>query len=228
VQTLDNLNPFQSHLLNVTLADFLPSDCQPAHFSPNPPSRLRAPPANKPNALPQGHHLVYFAPRILEKDLLPDGTDTEHSPGAPFVRRLWAGGSLVFHPQTDYILRLSKHNTSSSAVCVEDITDVKVAGSQGKEKVFVEIRRRVRGIHARFDGRIEGDSRPIEECWDTLDPSKGPDGGIGMFALVEKRTLVFMRGKSEEEVKEDVEKQLRIVKRKSHLIAILPFIDCAP
>ncbi len=110
---------------------------------------------------------------------------------------------------------------------MEDITDVKVTGSEGKEKVFVEIRRRVRGIHARFDGRIKGDTRPIEECWDTLDPSKGPDGGIGMFALVEKRTLVFMRGKSEEEVKEDVEKQLRIVKRKSHLIAILPFIDCA-
>ena len=49
--------------------------------------------------IPQGHHLVYFPPPVPDRSLLPDGTDSLHSPGAPFIKRLWGGGSLVFNQE---------------------------------------------------------------------------------------------------------------------------------
>lgn len=93
----DYLSPTPSHLLNVTLADFLPESCYPPGFSKG---DLKLPfigkPGNNPVSLPQGHHLVYFSPQVPSSVLLSDGTDPLQSPGEPFVRRMWAGGSIVF------------------------------------------------------------------------------------------------------------------------------------
>ncbi|KAI4526690.1 hypothetical protein K525DRAFT_287238 [Schizophyllum commune Loenen D] len=51
--------------------------------------------------LPYGHHLAFFYPRSAEPNLRPDGTDGSFCPPAPFIRRMWAGGSMSWdntHP----------------------------------------------------------------------------------------------------------------------------------
>ncbi|TYJ52550.1 hypothetical protein B9479_006839 [Cryptococcus floricola] len=44
--------------------------------------------------LPPAHHLVYFRPRPMLRDLGEDGSATELNPPAPFLRRMWAGGEF--------------------------------------------------------------------------------------------------------------------------------------
>ncbi|KAL8367293.1 hypothetical protein RB595_009193 [Gaeumannomyces hyphopodioides] len=58
--------------------------------------------------LPQGHHLVYFPPKLSDQELLPDGTDPAHWPGLPFTRRLWAGGSVTFNRDWERALRFNR------------------------------------------------------------------------------------------------------------------------
>lgn len=53
-----------------------------------------APPDGTP--VPPGYHLVYFTPNGLEKDLGADGTDRTFNAPAPFTRRMWAGGKMVW------------------------------------------------------------------------------------------------------------------------------------
>lgn len=75
--------------------------------------------------LPQGYHTVYFPPTHPNHFLLKDGTDQDHFPGYPFVRRLWTGGSLEFRdtiPAKRLILD-GRH-----AVCVENVDDVREYG----------------------------------------------------------------------------------------------------
>ncbi|ODN73541.1 hypothetical protein L202_08041 [Cryptococcus amylolentus CBS 6039] len=54
--------------------------------------------------LPPAHHLVYFRPRPMLRDLGEDGSATELNPPAPFLRRMWAGGEFqwpsLFPPAT--------------------------------------------------------------------------------------------------------------------------------
>ncbi|KAB8294024.1 hypothetical protein EYC80_009483 [Monilinia laxa] len=44
--------------------------------------------------IPPCHHLVYFTPADVEKELGRDGSDTVFNPPKPFTRRMWAGGEL--------------------------------------------------------------------------------------------------------------------------------------
>ncbi|OHE93148.1 hypothetical protein CORC01_11560 [Colletotrichum orchidophilum] len=46
--------------------------------------------------LPPGYHLVYFTPVGVESELGMDGTDKTFNAGAPFTRRMWAGGKMQF------------------------------------------------------------------------------------------------------------------------------------
>jgi len=97
--------------------------------------------------------------------LTPDGTDPDHAPGYPFVRRMWAGGSVRFRPGWRDALRLDGRRV----VCVETVGEPVVklgsAGSSGvggQEKVFVEVRRRYYGgvkdgiLSANADGDADG------------------------------------------------------------------------
>ncbi|KAI9742030.1 MAG: hypothetical protein M1834_000419 [Cirrosporium novae-zelandiae] len=182
----DYLTPQPSHLLNVTLSSFLPKHAIPA-ILPSVTSELPLPPS---------HHLVYFPPPTPIPLLLPDGTDPQLSPGKPFTRRMWAGGHMYF-PSPPMLL------DGSRAVCAERITDVKIRGSAGNEKIFVSVERRMsnvlegedeEGIMERVWG-IEGeeeaeDGAGVEELW-------GNGGGV---QVVERREMVFMRGRSEEEL----------------------------
>ena len=39
---------------------------------------------------------MYFTPAFLEGELGIDGTDASYNPDAPFTRRMWAGGEVVW------------------------------------------------------------------------------------------------------------------------------------
>ncbi|KAG5917947.1 hypothetical protein E4U42_007058, partial [Claviceps africana] len=146
-----------SHLLTTTLSDLL-------HSTPSPPS---TPAIGSPaRILPQGHHLVYFPIQAAPSQLGPDGADPDHSPGAAYPRRMWAGGEVIFHPGWDKKLVLDGRPWR----CREDIGGVDVRGAPGDDKVFVHVRRRYGLGHARDE-----------------------DGGAGVWDIEERRTLVFMR-----------------------------------
>lgn len=162
-----------SRLLDATLSEFLPIPP-----TPSAPSIWES-----RKYIPPGHHLIYFPPANRLSALLADGTDPDQSPGAPFLRRLWAGGSIDFRPSTDArgIAMDGRH-----AVCLERIVDVEMKGSPEHGKVFVRMERRM------------GHS----------DPNDGPtttDGSIRRFllddqncAIIEGRNLVFLRDQEQE------------------------------
>lgn len=168
----DYLTPTNARLLSVSLGDDLSED-----HGQNPPG------------LPQGYHLAYFPPaHHRTSSLLPDGTDADHSPGPPFTRRLWAGGSVSFSDgRQDELLRLN----GAAAVCLETIRDVRITGvppgqdaQTGRtpgagEKIFVDV---VRQYGA------GGDQESVR----------------ARPAIEERRTLCFMTPKTAEEARRDV------------------------
>jgi len=204
IQIPEYLSNTNSHLLNLTLADFLPPACYAPGFSKaNLQTPRRTPkvgPLNEDSLLPLGHHLVHFPPQVLNSDLLPDGTDKLHWPGAPFVRRLWTGGSLSFNRNSIFQL----HTNNMSAMCKEEITNVWTKGAEGNEKVFVTIQRRIGGYgHFYEPPRWSGKEKPD---WGPLDRSKdqwGKRSMMGKLALVETRNLVFLRNKSQAHARRD-------------------------
>ncbi len=87
-------------------------------------------------------------------------------------------------------------STGMRAMCSEAIKSVQVAGQEGKEKVFVEIQRKMGGVY----GRLKGGSK--QEDLESLNPfDKSSPDPEGRLAVVENRRLVFMREKTEEEKK---------------------------
>ncbi|KAE9374559.1 hypothetical protein N431DRAFT_335935 [Stipitochalara longipes BDJ] len=199
------LNNTNSHLLNLTLADFLPPSCYAPGFSKSdlqtPRRRPKSSPlANEELILPLGHHLVHFPPQVPNSDLLPDGTDTLHWPGEPFVRRLWTGGSLSFNRNSMFQL----HTNNMSAMCKEEITNVWTKGQEGDEKVFVAIQRRVGGLGKFYEPR-RWSGRPVPE-WGPLDSSTdkwGKRSMMGKLALIETRNLVFLKKKGKGHARRD-------------------------
>ncbi|KAI5899428.1 uncharacterized protein SCHCODRAFT_02605106 [Schizophyllum commune H4-8] len=87
--------------------------------------------------LPYGHHLTFFYPRSAEPNLRPDGTDGSFCPPAPFIRRMWAGGSMSWdntHP-----LRVGQ-SVNAVATVDEEGVQLKNAGikSAGAEEDLKE------------------------------------------------------------------------------------------
>lgn len=207
----DYLSPTPSHLLNISLADFLPESCYPPGF---PTEELTLPHSREDNstscsgALPQGHHLVYFSPQVPGSKLLPDGTDPLQSPGEPFVRRMWAGGRLLF----DNHLSDQPLLNNRRAYCREHIPDISIKGLEGDEKVFVNIERRIG-----YCGSTSNNEGPLEDAEADLSP-----------AIIETRNIVFMREKSVTAIKADVARPGKTLKRMSIPIFIvvgLPLAD---
>ncbi|KAF2854281.1 hypothetical protein T440DRAFT_486884 [Plenodomus tracheiphilus IPT5] len=111
-----------------TLSGFLPSKwCTP-------------PTTNHPNVTP-GHHLIWFNPALPADQMLPDGTDASQSPGGPWVRRMWAGGSITLRPD-QYYHSSGGFNIGSAVAGVERIKDVRLRGQGDAAKLFVTIERR--------------------------------------------------------------------------------------
>lgn len=167
----DVMSPTNSSLLNIALADFLPASCQAPAWRAGARGIESVDPAT---ALPQGHHLVYFPLQKTASALCPDGTDPLHSPGGPFERRMWAGGSIEFNDD----FRLD----SRSVVCRERVDDVSVKGAEGQEKIFVDV---LREYMRKEDFESTGD----------LPVARG---------IRERRGLVFMRGVNREQARENL------------------------
>jgi len=200
----DYLTPTPSHLLNITLSDFLPDSCQPYSFSKQ---NLELPTAyshcSDTLPLPQGHHIVYFPPQVPSSCLLPDGTDYLQSPGSPFDRRMWAGGSLHFDPQLSNQLLLS----NSRVYCTESMPSVVVRGTDGDEKIFVTIKREV----GRNLSRTEVSNA---KCKISNSSEQLGDGYLLPPSIVEERNLVYFRTKTPAAMKKDSERPAKILKRK--------------
>ncbi|KAK7735305.1 hypothetical protein SLS53_007536 [Cytospora paraplurivora] len=203
----DYLTPTNSHLLNVTLAGHFPpptssttTSDEAGHWilpsispSSSSSSSSLAPPRGPP--LPQGHHLVYFPATHPTSALRPDGTDTDHWPGPPFTRRLWAGGSVHFNDA----LRLDGRR----AVCVERVEDVRLkpapatkdaaggvhGGGEGEralaagDKLFVDILRSYGSVAVDDDDAGAGAGRNGSDALEEVAASP---------AIIERRTLVFL------------------------------------
>ena len=191
----DYLTPQPSHLLSLSLASFLPPSCSPSTAYTHPAPSIPLPSTLEKIPMPIAHHLVYFPPQVPTSYLLPDGTDALHSPGPPFNRRMWAGGSVRFFQ--------SPGLDGRRAVCVEGIRDVNVKGKQGEEKVFVGVERRVAGVE---EGEEEEGIR--RRVW----AGREEEGGDAV--VVERRNLVFMRDRTgvEQEKEKEKERAGRIVK----------------
>ncbi|KAI9854858.1 MAG: hypothetical protein M1824_006548 [Vezdaea acicularis] len=170
----DTLSPTPSYLLSKTLCSFLPTSA---------PRRLPLFPTEQP-PLPPGHHLVYFPPPLSLDSLLPDSTDPATSPGPSWTRRLWAGGSIRFHPPSRGVRADGRR-----VVMVERIVDVRVKGGaeqggrDGEEKVFVTIDRQMLPWSWKT-GTKDSTIRSIVQA------------GLRSNILEERRELVFMRAKA--------------------------------
>lgn len=117
---------------------------------------------------------------------------------------------MIFNPQARYQL----YHMKGMSKCFEDIQNIQVKGTEGDEKVFVNIRRRMCGNEKRPNtpGLSKGNWAEHEKS-DEWPTEIGDENGIGMWSVVENRDLVFMRAKSREEARRDVEKRQRIIKR---------------
>lgn len=193
--TYDYLHPQPSHLLNLTLQDLLPSA----------PVDRTLPSIRNSSPLPVGHHLIYFPPQVTLSQLLPDCTDTLHTPGEPFNRRLWAGGNLRF-PAPSPLL------DGSRAVCLESIRNVTVKGCEGAEKVIVTIERRIGTV---------SEEETAHQIWNRIWSENEADPGES--SVIENRDLIFMRMKSSAQIEADkmqFEKPVKIVKRMCILLQL--------
>ncbi|KAI1761719.1 HotDog domain-containing protein [Hypoxylon sp. FL1150] len=172
----DVMSPTNSSLLNIALADFIPESCQAPAWR----AGARGIDAVGPDTgLPQGHHLVYFPLQKRASELCHDGTDPLHSPGGVFERRMWAGGSVEF-ANDDAAFRLD----ARTVVCRERVEDVTVKGAEGQEKVFVTVLRE-------YMTKEDYEST----CLRDLPMARG---------IRERRGLVFMRGVSKEQARENL------------------------
>lgn len=189
----EDLTPRNSHLLARSLQDFLPPEAQaPVPLQHPEPWEL----------LDWGHHLVYFAPLHATTSLLPDGTDADHSPGPPFTRRVWAGGSIAFfHHRGTGLGSLDDDGGGGASVaargaargfCTEEIEDVRLKGVPpgeeartfhapgAGEKVFVDLVRRI-GWNRDAGGGGAG-----------TDDGMASSISVSDISIVERRTLCFM------------------------------------
>ncbi|KAL4996264.1 hypothetical protein BDV10DRAFT_187352 [Aspergillus recurvatus] len=176
----DYLQPQPSHLLDLTLTDLFPKLDPPLR------TQTTLPTIARPFYLPPAHHLVYFPPQVTLSQLLADGTDTLHAPGAPFNRRLWAGGRVRFAVNNKLLLN------GGRAACIERIRDVMVKGQLGDEKIIVKIERQIGVVQEE-----ETEQEIRDRIW-----SDGEDMKAGA-SIVENRDLVFMRSKTTAQLDED-------------------------
>ncbi|KAK5109519.1 hypothetical protein LTR62_006971 [Meristemomyces frigidus] len=191
----DDLTPQSSYRLNTTLADFLPSVA--------PPSVL--PPTSPPQTLPVPHHLIYFEPTKPQSHMLPDGTNPDQSPGAPFVRRMWAGGHVLYNHSNPLLL------DSTRAVCAEFIRSVTLKGLPGAERLFVRIERRLARatpaeLHLLAAAQTSAEEKETLEHRVRQRLWRDNDTDFGPCSILENRNIVFMRARSAEEAARETAK----------------------
>ncbi|KAJ5145415.1 hypothetical protein N7448_002807 [Penicillium atrosanguineum] len=132
-QTLD-ANQLQLLSLTLNRSSLFPG-------SPSLSNTPTAPPLDTP--VPPGYHLVYFTPAFLESELGTDGTDASYNPEAPFTRRMWAGGEVLWPRGADEQpnpLRVGQQVSETTRVLSAESKVVKKTGEDmivvGVEKEF--------------------------------------------------------------------------------------------
>lgn len=164
----DVLSPTNSRLLSISLSDHLPPEC----LSPTSSELFDfKSPDHAPLPLPQGHHLVYFPIQARPSQLHPDGTDADHWPGHPFMRRMWAGGEVRFHPGWEAEMKLN----ARPAECVENVEDVRLSSDLEDEH-----------------GRVNPKAKAFVDVWRRYRASRSPESDSAPLAIEERRTLVFL------------------------------------
>lgn len=189
----DKSSPYR--LLETALSKFLPASVN---------QTLRRLPLVPSWQLPAGYHLVYFPPPTW--NLLHDGTDDMHFPGKPWVRRMWAGGSIEFRTDDRRNYLACRYQQSDTMRCGEQIKDAVVKGSEGNEKVWVDL------------GRAIGPTR------DHRNRSMTEAEMLEQAAIIERRNLVFMPAKTPWEAIDDVSKPIRTIKREQKSLSTLDYI----
>lgn len=178
----------QSRLSN-TLLGFLPAEwCRPL-------------PTTRP-VIPPGQHLLWFNSALPTQELLPDGTDASQSPGDPWVRRMWAGGSVTLR-SNDYYDRKYGFILNTAMAGTERIKDVRLRGEGDTAKIFVTIERRfarVKDIYTtiREERRRESQYGSPSRIFERL---LRDDHEWGSAILKEERELVFFKERSAAELK---------------------------
>ncbi|CCC12282.1 hypothetical protein SMACR_05354 [Sordaria macrospora] len=205
----DTLHPTQSHLLSLALSSHLPSICLPAGFSFFTSSSSSSPfpwPQPEQAALLPGYHLAYYPLQTPPQLLFPDGTDADHCPGAPFTRRMWAGGRIEFGTGSEQNFNVDGRKT----VCVETLGTPPVVqiGKMGKEeeqRVWVDVWRTyvtfppetpskqmeevVRDVVRDLQAAGAGAGAGGQECATISEAAKASKEGV----ISELRRLVFLR-----------------------------------
>ncbi|CCU77387.1 putative Hydroxyacyl-thioester dehydratase type 2 [Blumeria hordei DH14] len=131
----DHMSPTPSNLLRTLLSSYLP------FIGKYQDDEIRS--KDNKFCLPLGHHFVYFHSDVACCDLLPDGTDNYHSPGLPFERRLWVGGTINFAQPMNLFPKMKM-------MCKEKIIDVRITGEQNNEKIYVVTNRKIIDQHTRI------------------------------------------------------------------------------
>ncbi|KAI8872897.1 hypothetical protein GQ42DRAFT_160942 [Ramicandelaber brevisporus] len=89
-------------------------------------------PANG-SILPPNYHMIYFPLRQPMAHLAEDGYDPTHAPPAPFLGRVWGGGSIE-------LARGNPLRVGQDVTCTTRCKDVKWKQSRGKgDLIFVEL-----------------------------------------------------------------------------------------
>jgi hydroxyacyl-ACP dehydratase HTD2-like protein with hotdog domain len=201
----DDLTPQSSYRLDTTLADWLPTTTPPAVL----------PPTDPPTLLPIPHHLIYFEPTKPQSAMLADGTNPDQSPGEPFVRRMWAGGRVLYNQGQPLTMDAGR------GVCAEFIRSVTTKGKPGEEKLFVSIERRIARATADEQARLgPAQAGGLEE--ETLEHRvrqrlwRDGDTDFGPCSILETRNIVFMRARSKEQAAADAAKSSGKILKPQH------------
>lgn len=139
--------------------------------------------------------LTRFNARMPSATLLPDGTDPLHSPGGPWVRRMWAGGAVRLNSSLQLAPGLPL-DPQKMVACLERITDVRLQGTGTAAKIFVTVQRSVaQNEKALGVGKHLSKPELIADTPQQVDRSKDWRAVL----LKEERNLVFMKSKTEAE-----------------------------
>ncbi|KAI8940725.1 hypothetical protein NX059_001990 [Plenodomus lindquistii] len=188
---LDDITMGPEQRLANTLSGFLPEKwCRP--------------PEDDRHPVTPGHHLISFNPSLPPDRLLPDGTDMLHSPGDPWTRRMWAGGSITFTPD-HYWSHVRGYILNQAMACAERIMDVRLRGQGDNAKIFVTIERRfarLDQLYAAYKNKMYGKSgkvsRKVVETHFKGQLDNDEQWGDAM--LKERRELVFLKERSAAEL----------------------------
>lgn len=168
--------------LSTTLAGFVP--------------RVNKPYNKRNSIVPLFELLTRFNVQVQSSKLLPDGTDPLHSPGEPWIRRMWAGGAVKFNPDLKLISE-TPFRLQSRVACVERVKDVRLQGTGDDAKVFVTIERRFTSVDQRRD--VHGSqSEDNVRAHVSQQVDRDDDWSDALFK--EERNLVFLKAKTAAEL----------------------------